>query len=156
MDKSITPNHRNSISSPLTLAGRVDGNSHGLETLRVYEHDTPLNIPYMDNHKVKADQLTQCWGQSWSADLVWRSRLSMTQPLNIHIWKKMDIRKVKLMTWPSLPVCPMPSVWSQIWKWKHLKSVLNILAMYILQKSFKINWEKHLESSWSCVFCGHR
>ena len=30
----------------------------------------PLNIPYMDNPKVKADQLTQQKGQSWSADMV--------------------------------------------------------------------------------------
>ena len=27
--------------------------------------------------------------------------------------------------------------------------------MYILQKSVKINWEKHLESSWNSVFSGH-
>ena len=30
----------------------------------------PLNIPYMYNHKVKADQLTQREGQGWSADMV--------------------------------------------------------------------------------------
>ena len=63
MDTSNTPNHRNSIPSPPTFAGIVGGNFHGLETilwpLRVYEHDTPLNIPYMDNQ-----------GQGQSADSV--------------------------------------------------------------------------------------
>ena len=29
-----------------------------------------LNIPYMDNHKVKDDQLTQREGQGWSAEMV--------------------------------------------------------------------------------------
>ena len=29
-----------------------------------------LNIPYMDNYMVKADQLTQREGQGWSADMV--------------------------------------------------------------------------------------
>ena len=33
MDTSNTPNHRNSISSPPTFAGSVDGNFHGLETM---------------------------------------------------------------------------------------------------------------------------
>ena len=68
MDTSNTPNHRNSIPSPHGFAGNVDGNFHGLETilwpLRVYEHDTPLNIPYMDSQNVKADQLTWCEGQN--------------------------------------------------------------------------------------------
>ena len=45
----------------------ISMNFHGLKTilwpLRVYEHGTPLNIPYMDNQKVKADHLTWCEGQ---------------------------------------------------------------------------------------------
>ena len=54
---------------PLLLAVwmEISMNFHGLEAilwpLRVYEHVTPLNIPYMDNQKVKADQLTQYEGQ---------------------------------------------------------------------------------------------
>ena len=86
----------------------------------------------MDNPKVKADQLTQREGQGWSADMVWRSRLNMTQTLNIQIWKKMNIRKVKVDHLTTLPVCPVPSVWSQVLKEKHTKSVLNIFTMYIL------------------------
>ena len=39
--------------------------------LREYMYMThPLNIPYMDNPKVKADQMTQREGQGWSADMV--------------------------------------------------------------------------------------
>ena len=30
----------------------------------------PLNITYMDNPKVKADQLTQREGEGWSTDMV--------------------------------------------------------------------------------------
>ena len=54
MDTSNTPNHRNSITSPATFAGSVDGNFDGLETffwpLSLYEHATPLNIPYMEEN----------------------------------------------------------------------------------------------------------
>ena len=100
MDTSNTPNHRNSIPSPPTFTGSVDGNFHGLETIlwpfRVYEAwHTPL--------------IYHIWkweGQGWSADSVWGSRLiswlgvkvkaEHAHPLNIYIWKKMDIRKVKV------------------------------------------------------------
>ena len=39
----------------------------------------------MDILKVKADQLTQYEGQGWAC-----------HTLNIHIWKEMDIGKVKV------------------------------------------------------------
>ena len=58
----------------------------------------------MDIVKVKADQLTHSEGQDWSADSVWRSRLSMPYPLIYHIWKKMDIRKAKVDQ-PTLVAC---------------------------------------------------
>ena len=66
MNTNNTPNHRNCIPSPPTFAGSVDGNFHAIPWLGdlfdLGEHMCmahPLNIPYMDNPKVKADQLTQ-------------------------------------------------------------------------------------------------
>ena len=58
----------------------------------------------------------------------------MTQPLNIHTWKKMSIRKVKVGHLTTLSVYPVPSVWSEIWERKHLKSVLDGLA-YIFNQN---------------------
>ena len=98
---------------------------HGLETVfvafeSIWACHTPLIYHIREKMhflKVKADQLTHTESQGWSAVSVWRSRLSMPQPLIYHIWKKMDIRKViRLISRPYLPVCPVPSVWSQIWK----------------------------------------
>ena len=76
----------------------------------------PLNIPYMDNCKVKADQMTWCEGQGWA----WH------HPLNIHIWKKKDIRKVKVdhLTNPGLYALYLQSG-LKFWSRKHTKSVLN-------------------------------
>ena len=80
---------------------------HCLETiiwsLRVYVHDTPLNIPYIDNLKVKADQLTWCEGQG----LAWHTPLTS---INGNKW---TLGRSRLITWPSWPVCPVPSVWSR-------------------------------------------
>ena len=53
LDPKSTPFHGNCITSPSTLAVRVDGNFHAfpwfggyLCSWRICVHDTPLNIPY--------------------------------------------------------------------------------------------------------------
>ena len=102
---------------------------HGLETilwpLRAYEHATTPNIPYMEeNGHLK--------GQDLSVDSVWRSGWACHTPLISIYGRKWTLGRSRLVTWHSLPVYPIPSVWSQIWKWKHLKSVLNFLVMYIV------------------------
>ena len=95
MDTSNTPNHRNSIPSPTTMTGSVDGNFHEFPWVRAYFEafeniwawHTPLIYHMrekMDILMVMADQLTQYEGQGWA------------HPLICHIWKKMDIRKVKV------------------------------------------------------------
>ena len=58
----------------------------------------PLDIPYMDNSKVKADQLTQREGQGWSADMVCRSRLSMTHPSTSIYGRKWTLGRSRLIT----------------------------------------------------------
>ena len=163
MVTNYTPNHRNIIPSSTTFAGSVDGNIHAFPWVRdyfvafesIWAWHTPLvyhiwtirrsRLISWLSVKVKADQLTQCEGQGWA----WHT------PLTSIYGRKWTLGRLRLITQPSLSVCPIPSVWSQFWKWKHLKSVLNNLAMYILQNSVKINWEKCLESSWNSVFCGH-
>ena len=81
-----------------------------------------LHIPYMDNHKVKADQLTQREGQGWA----WHT------PLTSIYGNKWTLGRSRLITWPSWPVCSVPSVWSKVLKEKDPKSVLNILTICIL------------------------
>ena len=39
-----------------------------------------LNIPYMDNHKVKADQLTWREGQGLSADMIMKVKAEHDTP----------------------------------------------------------------------------
>ena len=46
----------------------------------------------------------------------------------------MSIWKVKVGHLTTLPDCPNPSFWPEIWKWKDLKSMMDVLALYILYK----------------------
>ena len=140
MDRSNNPNHRNSICSLATHWNCgwkfpwVKVYFWAFESIWAWHTSLICHIcKNMDIQKVKADQLTQFEGQSWACH---------TSLISIYR-RKWTLGRSRLITWPSLPLCPVPSVWSQIWKWKHLKSMLNFLAMYILQNSFKIKWKKH-------------
>ena len=157
MNTSIAPNHRNSSPhQPLLLEVwmEISMNFHRLETIcmafdNIWAWHTPLIYHMWKKtgiQKVKADQLTQYKGQGWACHT----------PLISIYGRKWTMGRSWFISWPSLHVCPIPSVWSQIRGWKHIKFVLNFFAMYILQNSFKIKWEKHLESSWNSVFFGHR
>ena len=44
----------------------------------------------------------------------------------------MSIWKVKVGHLTTLPHCPCPLFWSEIWNWKDLKSMMDVLALYIL------------------------
>ena len=45
---------------------------------------------------------------------------------------KWTLERSKMISLPSLHVCPVPSFWSQIWKRKHQDSALTFLAIDIL------------------------
>ena len=55
--------------------------------------------------------------------------MSLPQPLFYQIWEKVDIRKVKADQLTLFLACPVPSVWSPIWKRKHQDTVLTFLAV---------------------------
>ena len=46
----------------------------------------------------------------------------------------MSIWKVKVGHLTTLSDCPYPSFWPEIWKWKDQKSMMDVLALYILYK----------------------
>ena len=109
----VFPHHPLSLSMWMEISMHF----HCLETiiwsLRIYVHDTP---PLYTNPKVKAGHLTWSKGQGWSADMVWRSRLSMTYPLTSKCGRKWTLGKSRLITWPSSPVCPisLSLVWNLV------------------------------------------
>ena len=57
----------------------------------------------------------------------------------------MSIWKVKVGHLTILPDCPYPSFWSEIWEWKDLKSMMYVLAIYILLKLIGKNEKQTLE-----------
>ena len=46
----------------------------------------------------------------------------------------MSIWNVKVGHLTTLPDCPYPSFWPEIWKWKDLNSMMDSLALHILYK----------------------
>ena len=67
----------------------------------------PLNIPYMDNPKAKADQLT--WREVQAGQLTWCEGEGWAwHTILISIYgRKCTLGRSRLITWPSLPVCPI-------------------------------------------------
>ena len=139
MNANNTANHRNCIPSPPTFTGSVDGNFHAFpwfgDYYLIFERICVWHTPFIYHiwtiarsrlinwlgGKVKAGQLTWCEGQGWTWHI----------PLTSIDGRKWTLGKSRLITWPFWPVCPIPSVWSQVLKWQHTKSVLNILTMCI-------------------------
>ena len=85
--------------------------SHGLEAIcglgEYLYRAHPLNIPYMDNPRSRL-----------TADLDGRPRLIhrlglKVKPIAIYA-RTCVFGRSRMVTWPSLPVCPSPSVWSEI------------------------------------------
>ena len=103
MNTNSIPTHMNCIPSPPTFAESVDGNFHAFPWLGdnylIFESICAWHTPLLYHTwtitrsrmiswlrgNVKAGHLTWCEGQGWE----WHT-------LIIHIWKKMDIRKVKV------------------------------------------------------------
>ena len=133
LDPESSPIHGNCIPSPPTFAVRMDGNFHAfpwfggyLWSWRIYVQDTPPKYSIYGQPKVKAD--------SW---LRWKAK---ADPLtwsegqgHIHIWKKVDILKVKdgqlsILAW--LPLTPSlvwkfdgatPNLWQSVWQTIYFK-----------------------------------
>ena len=82
----------------------------------------------MDNQKVRANVIV-------------KAKAAHDTSLNIHIWKKVDIRKVKVDHLTLLACLPYTLSLVSNLEVKVPKICAEHLVMYILQNAFKINWK---------------
>ena len=95
-----------------------------------------------------------CDSMAWRLIFILGEYVCMTHPLDIHIWKKIDIGRSRLVMWPSWSVCPISL--SLVWKLGNLKPVLDSLALYILSNfNPKWNGKKCWNPAENSDFCGH-
>ena len=67
----------------------------------------------------------------------------------------MCFRRSRMVTWPSLPLCPYPSFWSEILLEQHL-SYATLFGRHLFPNLIKKKWDNQLDSSWNSDFNDHR
>ena len=126
--------------------------SHGLEPtwgLGKYLYRThPLNIPYMDNPRSRLTAVL-----TGMPRLI--NRFGLKVKATFIYGRTCAFRRSRMVTWPSLSVCPYPSFWSENLLEQHL-SYITLFGKLFIPKLNKMKWENQLDSSWNSVFYGHR